>query len=40
MELILEVRLVKNDTDFLQKLSVMDGVSYTSLVSYDGNYTP
>ncbi len=40
MELILEVRLIKNDTDFLQKLNELEGVSYTSLVSYNGNFTP
>ena len=40
MELILEVRLLKDDADFMQKISAMDGVTYTSLVSYDGNYTP
>ncbi len=40
MELILEVRPVKDDTDFVQKINAMEGVTYTSLVSYDGNYTP
>ena len=40
MEMILEVRLQKNDADFLQKINAFDGVTYTSLVSYDGNYAP
>ena len=39
-ELILEVRLLKDNADFVQKISAMEGVSYTSLVSYDGNYAP
>ena len=39
-ELILEVRLMKDDADFTQKINAMDGVTFTSLVSYDGNYTP
>lgn len=36
-ELILEVRVPENDTGFVEALGAMQGVSYASLVSFDGN---
>ena len=39
-ELILEVRLKDDDTDFVHKLSAAEGVTFASLVSVDGSYAP
>ena len=39
MELIYEVRLRDNNTDFVSKVSTIESVTYATLVSYDGNYT-
>lgn len=39
-ELIFEVRVTDGDTDFVQKISDIAGVSFASLVSIDGNLTP
>lgn len=38
IELNYEVRLKKEDTDFINMLAEMDGVSHTVLVSYNGDY--
>ena len=38
IELTYEVTLKNNDTDFITKLSEMDGVSSAVLVSYNGDY--
>ena len=38
-EIIFEVRLINEKTDFLDKLAKTESVSYTTLVSYDGNYS-
>jgi uncharacterized membrane protein YhiD involved in acid resistance len=38
IELTFEVNLKNNDTDFVTKLSEMDGVSNAVLVSYNGDY--
>ena len=39
IELTYEVTLKNNDTDFITKLSEMEGVSSAVLVSYNGDYT-
>ena len=39
IELNMEVRLKDADTDFINELSSMDGVSSAVLVSYNGDYT-
>ncbi|MBQ9552851.1 MAG: DUF4956 domain-containing protein [Clostridia bacterium] len=38
-ELIFDIRLKKGKSDFIQQISEVDGVTYSSLVSYDGNYS-
>ena len=38
IEMTWEVRLLKNDTDFITELSEMDGVNSAVLVSYNGDY--
>ena len=38
VELNLEVRLKSDDTDFINRLSSMDGVGSAALVSYNGDY--
>lgn len=38
-EAIYEIRLSDENTNFLNKLNESNGVSYATLVSYDGNYT-
>ena len=38
-ELILEVRLDRGDKSFVREISRTDGVSYASLVSYNGNFS-
>ncbi|MBQ7542387.1 MAG: DUF4956 domain-containing protein [Clostridia bacterium] len=38
-ELILEVRLNRGEKSFMQKIGGMPGVSYASLVSYNGNFS-
>jgi len=38
-EIIYEVRLVSEKTDFIDKIAKSDSVSYATLVSYDGNYS-
>lgn len=38
IELNLEVRMADNNTDFINSLSVMRGVSSAVLVSYNGDY--
>ena len=38
IELNYEVRLLKDDTDFITRLSEMDGVNSAVLVSYNGDY--
>ena len=38
IELNLEIRLPNDDTDFINVLSEMDGVSSAVLVSYNGDY--
>ena len=38
IELNYEVRLLKDDTDFITQLSEMDGVNSAVLVSYNGDY--
>ena len=38
IEMTFEVRLLKNDTDFITALSEMDGVTSAVLVSYNGDY--
>ncbi|MBQ3151164.1 MAG: DUF4956 domain-containing protein [Clostridia bacterium] len=38
-EIIYEVRLVGERADFLDKIAKTNGVSYATLVSYDGNYS-
>ena len=38
IEMTWEIRLLKNDTDFITELSEMDGVNSAVLVSYNGDY--
>ena len=38
IEMTWEIRLLKNDTDFITELSEMDGVKSAVLVSYNGDY--
>lgn len=38
IEMTWEIRLLKNDTDFITELSEMDGVHSAVLVSYNGDY--
>ena len=38
IEITWEIRLLKNDTDFITGLSEMDGVNSAVLVSYNGDY--
>lgn len=38
IELNLELRLKSDNTDFINELSAMDGVTSTALVSYNGDY--
>lgn len=38
-EIIYEVRLSNEKTDFINKIAKTNGVSYATLVSYDGNYS-
>ena len=38
-ELILEVRLGREEKEFVRKIAEMPGVSYASLVSYNGNFS-
>ena len=38
MELNLEVRLLSDNTDFVNELSDLDGVQSAVLVSYNGDY--
>ena len=38
MELILEVRLKNDNSDFMRQVNAVPDVTYTSLVSYDGNF--
>ena len=38
IEITWEIRLLKNDTDFITELSEMDGVNSAVLVSYNGDY--
>ena len=38
IEMTWEIRLLKNDTDFITGLSEMDGVNSAVLVSYNGDY--
>ncbi len=38
-ELILELRLKNNNSDFMRQINALEGVTYTSLVSYDGNFS-
>ena len=38
-ELILEVRLDRGDKSFVREIGKMPGVSYASLVSYNGNFS-
>ncbi len=38
IELNLDIRLKQDNTDFINKLSDMEGVSHVVLVSYNGNY--
>lgn len=39
-ELIFEIRLNGGDTEFIQKISAAEGVSFASLVSAEGNIAP
>ena len=38
IELNLELRLKSDNTDFINELSAMDGVTSAALVSYNGDY--
>ncbi len=38
IEMTWEIRLLKNDTDFITRLSEMEGVNSAVLVSYNGDY--
>ncbi len=38
MELILELRLKNDNSDFIRQVNAIPDVTYTSLVSYDGNF--
>ncbi|WP_301170183.1 DUF4956 domain-containing protein [Brevibacillus nitrificans] len=39
LEMIYEIRVKKNDTGFVNKISGMDGVQSAMMLSYDGNFT-
>ncbi|WP_232698134.1 DUF4956 domain-containing protein [Brevibacillus daliensis] len=39
LEVIYEIRVKKNDTAFLNKISGMEGVKTAMMLSYDGNFT-
>jgi uncharacterized membrane protein YhiD involved in acid resistance len=39
MELILELRLKGDNSDFIRQVNAVPDVTYTSLVSYDGNFS-
>lgn len=38
MELNYEVRLIDDDSRFINELAALDGVEQTALVSYNGDY--
>jgi len=39
LELIYEIRVKKNDTQFMQTITSMEGVKSAMMLSYDGNFT-
>lgn len=39
LELIYEIRVKKNDTQFMQHITSMEGVKSAIMLSYDGNFT-